>query len=62
MLTQTAFQPLYGRVSDLMGRKVSRFYFYIGNNHKFVLYVTECSLLQHGHFRLGLCFMRSRSG
>lgn len=22
MLTQTAFQPLYGRISDLVGRKV----------------------------------------
>lgn len=23
MLTQTAFQPLYGKISDLLGRKVS---------------------------------------
>ena len=23
MLTQTAFQPLYGKISDLVGRKVS---------------------------------------
>lgn len=26
MLTQTAFQPLYGRISDLIGRKVRCLY------------------------------------
>jgi MFS family permease len=31
MLTQTAFQPLYGKLSDLLGRKVGYFLMLLEN-------------------------------
>jgi hypothetical protein len=59
MLTQTACQPLYGRISDLVGRKVNQ------NIEKAAFLFTlspEPSLFKYGSFRHWFLALRSRSG
>jgi hypothetical protein len=59
MLTQTACQPLYGRISDLVGRKVNL------KHPVFSIIVDalpEPSVLKHGYLRHWIPTLRSCKG
>ena len=61
MLTQTVCQPFYGRLSDLVGRKVSydMSYFF---DHRISLHSVEPPVQQYIYLRLGILAMRFRKG